>query len=73
MPEQSRQATCGQRILNVDGELGGMLSELGQRKPHLVAADDPEARLGDEVILHPADTIVRGAAVVVSAPAGEQL
>lgn len=46
--------------------------ELGERNAD-VAEVVAGLEAGDEVILHPADTIVSGAAVVVSASAGEQL
>jgi len=46
-------------------ELGGRNAELAEVVAGLKA--------GDEVILHPADTIASGTAVLVSVPAGEQL
>jgi HlyD family secretion protein len=55
-----------------DGKATARRIELGERNAEL-AEVVAGLKAGDEVILHPADTIVSGTAVVVSVPAGEQL
>lgn len=55
-----------------DGKATARRIELGERNAEL-AEVVAGLEAGDEVILHPADTIVTGAAVVVSTAAGEQL
>ncbi len=55
-----------------DGKATTRRIELGERNAEL-AEVVAGLKAGDEVILHPADTIVSGTAVVVSVPAGEQL
>ena len=55
-----------------DGKATARRIELGERNTEL-AEVIAGLEAGDEVILHPADTIVTGTAVVVSVSAGEQL
>jgi HlyD family secretion protein len=55
-----------------DGKATARRIELGERNAELAEVVAGLAA-GDEVILHPADTIVTGTAVVVSTAAGEQL
>lgn len=55
-----------------DGKATARRIELGERNAEL-AEVVAGLEAGDEVILHPADTIVTGTAVVVSTAAGEQL
>jgi HlyD family secretion protein len=55
-----------------DGKATARRIELGERNTEL-AEVVAGLEAGDEVILHPADTIVTGTAVVVSTAAGEQL
>lgn len=55
-----------------DGKATARHIELGERNTEL-AEVVAGLEAGDEVILHPADTIVTGTAVVVSTAAGEQL